>query len=60
MPSLSPKIVLMAGLAEGCSSTRDILLDEIESILELVVGPRVGSRGRRDSIEGLISLFYDA
>ena len=60
MPSLSLKIVLITGLAEGCSSTRDILLDEIESILELVVRPRVDSRGRRDFIKGLISLFYDA
>jgi hypothetical protein len=60
MPSPGPKIVLIAGLAEDYLNTRDILLDETESILELIVGPRVGSRGRRDSVGGLISLFCDA
>jgi hypothetical protein len=52
MPSPGPRIVLVAGLAEGCSSARDVLLDETESMLELVVGPRVGSRGRRDAVGG--------
>jgi hypothetical protein len=36
----------------------DVLLDKIESILELVVGPR-GSRGGRGSAGGLISLVCD-
>lgn len=60
IPSPGPRIVLVAGLVDGYSSIRDILLGKIESILKPIIGPRVGSRGRRGSVGGILSLFSGA